>query len=64
MYYFSCVWTLASIWEMIGISYTSSFVLILSLSLISGRVKNIHKILIVANENIIWQDKHVNNLAE
>ncbi len=64
MYYFSCVRTLASIWEMIGISYTSSFVLILSLSLISGRVKNIHKILIVANENIIWQDKHVNNFAE
>ncbi len=64
MYYFSCVRTLASIWEMIGISYTSSFVLILSLSLISGRVKNIHKILIVANENIIWQDKHVNNVAE
>ncbi len=64
MYYFSCVRTLASIWEMIGIRYTSSFVLILSLSLISGRVKNIHKILIVANENIIWQDKHVNNVAE
>lgn len=50
--------------EMIGISYTSSFILILSLSLISGREKNIHKIGIVAYENIVWKDKYVNNVSE